>query len=250
MLVAARAVHDPGRERVAARARACWRASTASSSGRTRATATSTPSSARFTAEKRKKAKRERRRVAEAGIRFAWRGGHELTRAEWRAVHALKSATFHRHGHEPYLGVDCFLELSRTAACEPLVLLATAGAALVAVAIFFRGAETLYGRYWGAAGELPQPAFRGLLPPGHRVLHPRGAAALRARHAGRAQDRARLRADPDPLGAPHRRPALSRRDRPLPRRGARRRRRLRGRDRAPRPVPCRRPAPRAAGGAA
>ena len=106
-----------------------------------------------FTAEKRKKAKRERRRVAEAGIRFAWRAGHELEPAEWRAVHALKSATFHRHGHEPYLGVDCFLELSRTPACEPLVLLATADAALVAVAIFFRGADTLYGRYWGAAGE-------------------------------------------------------------------------------------------------
>jgi len=106
-----------------------------------------------FTADKRKKAKRERRRVAEAGIRFAWRGGHELTRADWHAVHALKSATFHRHGHEPYLGVDCFLELSRTPGCEPLVLLATVGEALVAIAIFFRGAETLYGRYWGAAGD-------------------------------------------------------------------------------------------------
>ena len=108
---------------------------------------------ATFTAEKRKKARRERRRVAEAGIRFEWRAGDELTEADWRAVHALKTATFHRHGHEPYLGLACFLELSRTPACRPLVLLALEGAALVACAIFFRGADTLYGRYWGAAGD-------------------------------------------------------------------------------------------------
>jgi uncharacterized protein len=108
---------------------------------------------ATFTADKRKKAKRERRRVAEAGIAFGWRGGEELTREQWRAVHALKSATFHRHGHEPYLGLECFLELSRTAACRPLVLLATRHGAILAAAIFFRGADTLYGRYWGATGE-------------------------------------------------------------------------------------------------
>ena len=108
---------------------------------------------ATFTAEKRKKARRERRRVAEAGIAFAWRGGDELTGAEWQRVYALHSATFHRHGHEPYLGLDCFRELSRTPACRPLVLLAMHGAAIVACAIFFRGADTLYGRYWGAAGD-------------------------------------------------------------------------------------------------
>ncbi len=108
---------------------------------------------ATFTADKRKKARRERRRVAEAGIRFEWRSGEALSEAEWHAVHALKSATFHRHGHEPYLGLGCFLELSRTPACRPLVLLALHGASLVACAIFFRGADTLYGRYWGAAGD-------------------------------------------------------------------------------------------------
>ncbi len=106
-----------------------------------------------FTADKRKKARRERRRVEEAGIRFHWRGGDQLSAEEWRAVHALKSATFHRHGHEPYLGLGCFLELSATPACRPLVLLASLAGQLVACAIFFRGADTLYGRYWGAAGE-------------------------------------------------------------------------------------------------
>ncbi len=47
----------------------------------------------------------------------------------------------------------------------------------------------------GRDRQLPQPAFRDLLPPGHRVLHRARHSPLRARHAGRAQDRARLRTD-------------------------------------------------------
>ncbi len=108
---------------------------------------------ATFTAEKRKKARRERRRVAESGIRFQWRDGDTLDPGEWQAVHALHAATFHRHGHDPYLPVAFFLEASRSSAICPRVLLAHAAGELVAVAIFFRGTEALYGRYWGASGD-------------------------------------------------------------------------------------------------
>ncbi|MCZ8131401.1 MAG: GNAT family N-acetyltransferase [Steroidobacteraceae bacterium] len=108
---------------------------------------------ASFTAEKRKKAKRERRRVFEAGIAFEWRAGSELSAAEWRHVHGLHAQTFRRHGHEPYLNLAFFQAVSRTPACEPHVLLARAGREVVATAIFFRGRDTLYGRYWGAAGD-------------------------------------------------------------------------------------------------
>ena len=108
---------------------------------------------ATFTADKRKKAKRERRRVEEAGITFAMRRGSELSAAEWQRVYALHAGTFHRHGHEPYLTPGVFAALSASAACEPLVLTANFGNEIIATAIFFRGAETLYGRYWGAAAE-------------------------------------------------------------------------------------------------
>jgi predicted N-acyltransferase len=108
---------------------------------------------ATFTADKRKKAKRERRRVFEAGITFEMRTGAELDAREWRAVHALHADTFRRHGHEPYLNLAFFQEVSRTLPGQPVVLLARAGREIVATAIFFRGADTLYGRYWGAAGD-------------------------------------------------------------------------------------------------
>ncbi len=106
-----------------------------------------------FTAEKRKKARRERRRVSEAGIRFEMCSGGELDALEWQRVYRLHAGTFHRHGHEPYLNPAFFAEVSRTLPGQPQVLLARRGRELVATALFFRGADTLYGRYWGAAGD-------------------------------------------------------------------------------------------------
>lgn len=106
-----------------------------------------------FTADKRKKAKRERRRVFEAGISYEMRSGAELSAEDWRTVHALHASTFHRHGHEPYLNLAMFAETSHALPDALQVLLARHGRDIVATAIFFRGADALYGRYWGAAGE-------------------------------------------------------------------------------------------------
>ncbi|HEX7416894.1 MAG TPA: GNAT family N-acetyltransferase [Steroidobacteraceae bacterium] len=110
-----------------------------------------------FTAEKRKKARRERRRVAEAGIRFETRLGPELTEGELDAVYALHRDTFLRHGHEPYLTRAFFSEIRRTLPDALMVKLAMHGRELVATAIFFHGPlaqpEALYGRYWGAQAD-------------------------------------------------------------------------------------------------
>jgi uncharacterized protein len=106
-----------------------------------------------FTADKRKKAKRERRRVTEAGVSFEWRSGAELSAKDWKTAHRLHADTFRRHGHEPYLNLAFFTEISRTLPGQPQVLLARQSGEIVATAIFFRGADTLYGRYWGAAGD-------------------------------------------------------------------------------------------------
>ena len=106
-----------------------------------------------FTAEKRKKAKRERRRVEEAGVRFEMRLAGELSTPEWQRVYELHASTFHRHGHEPYLNPGFFAEVARQEAIAPRVLLARHHGDIIATAIFFEGREALYGRYWGAAGE-------------------------------------------------------------------------------------------------
>jgi predicted N-acyltransferase len=108
---------------------------------------------ATFTAEKRKKARRERRRVAEAGVHFETRFGGELDEALLDRIYALHRDTFLRHGHEPYLTRTFFGEAARTMPESLMVKLALRGRTLVAVAIFFQSAQALYGRYWGAAAE-------------------------------------------------------------------------------------------------
>jgi predicted N-acyltransferase len=106
-----------------------------------------------FTAEKRKKARRERRRVAEAGVHFETRLGTELDEALLDRIYALHRDTFLRHGNEPYLTRAFFSEVRRSMPESLMVKLAMHGRTVVAAAVFFASARALFGRYWGAADD-------------------------------------------------------------------------------------------------
>jgi len=108
---------------------------------------------ATFTAEKRKKAKRERRRVAEAGIDFDTRLGGEMDDATWRVVYEFYADTFYRHGHDPYLTLDFFKRVAASLPDKLMLKIAKIGSEPIAVAIFFVGEDALFGRYWGAGGN-------------------------------------------------------------------------------------------------
>jgi len=104
-----------------------------------------------FTASKRKKTRRERRRIKEAGIVFEARNGDELSPADWDKIMPLYSHTFLRRGREPYLNQEFFLRLSQTLPAALVVFMGFLDEELVATAICFRSDTTLYGRYWGAS---------------------------------------------------------------------------------------------------
>lgn len=106
-----------------------------------------------FTAEKRKKLKRERRRVAEAGIECRTLHGGELDETMIDTVYRLHAITFERYGHAPYLNRDFFSRLARTLPDALVIELATHRGEPVACAVSLRGQDALYGRYWGANGE-------------------------------------------------------------------------------------------------
>jgi predicted N-acyltransferase len=106
-----------------------------------------------FTAEKRKKARRERRRVAEAGVHFETRFGAELDEGLLDRIYALHRDTFLRHGHEPYLTRTFFSDAARGLGDSLMVKLALHGRTVVAAAIFFCCEQALFGRYWGAAAD-------------------------------------------------------------------------------------------------
>jgi predicted N-acyltransferase len=108
---------------------------------------------ARFSADKRKKAKRERRRVAEAGIVFEHLRGDEPTPADWDAIVEFYSRTFWRRGREPYLNREFFALIAATMPSNLVVILARQAGVPIATAICFRSDTTLYGRYWGSNGD-------------------------------------------------------------------------------------------------
>jgi predicted N-acyltransferase len=106
-----------------------------------------------FTAEKRKKAKRERRRVAEAGIEFDTLHGGDMNDALWDSVYPFYADTFHRHGHDPYLNLDFFKRVAASMPDRLMLKVARMGPSPIAVAIFFVSDDALFGRYWGAGGN-------------------------------------------------------------------------------------------------
>jgi predicted N-acyltransferase len=114
---------------------------------------------ATFRAEKRKKALRERRKVAEGGIRYRTIEGSQMSAELWRIVFAFSSRTFQQHGNEHYLTVGFFERISASLPHAVMVKLAMFEDAPIAAAIFFRSRDTLYGRYWGAAANFDSLHF-------------------------------------------------------------------------------------------
>jgi uncharacterized protein len=129
-----------------------------------------------FTAEKRKKARRERRRVAEAGIHFQTLLGSELDEALLDRVYEFHRDTFLRHGHEPYLTREFFSEAARSLGDALMVKLAVHERTAVAAAIFFWSENALFGRYWGSAEEYHSLHFETCYHQGIEFCIERGIA--------------------------------------------------------------------------
>jgi hypothetical protein len=106
-----------------------------------------------FRADKRKKVRRERRRVAEAGIVFRSLRGESIERPLWDTIFAFSERTFLLHGNAHYLNAEFLAEVARRQPGSVIVILAERDGRAVAAAIFFQGGGTLYGRYWGAAAQ-------------------------------------------------------------------------------------------------
>ena len=105
---------------------------------------------ATFNSAKRKKTRRERRRVAEAGVTFRRLRGGDLDAGMWQIVYRLISMTFMRRGSLPYFSLDFFIKISRSLPDNILVILAEQQNDPIAAAVFFESERVLYGRYWGS----------------------------------------------------------------------------------------------------
>jgi predicted N-acyltransferase len=106
-----------------------------------------------FSSAKRKKVRRERRRVTEAGITFRHLHGGDIDAALWETLYRLIGMTFVKRGSMPYFNLDFFRRIGRSMPDRLLVILAERQAEPIAAAVFFDSCEVLYGRYWGANGH-------------------------------------------------------------------------------------------------
>ena len=103
----------------------------------------------------RKNIRQERAKVARAGVTFRVLHGDEAGERDLADMHRFYVATFADYGNAPAL-TPAFLRHLAAALPRALVLvLADLDGEAIAGALCLRGADTLYGRYWGAARQLP-----------------------------------------------------------------------------------------------
>ena len=107
-----------------------------------------------FSADKRKKVKRERRQVRDAGVTIETVEAAAINAELWDIFYGFYLATIEKHGAYPYLTRAFFAELGRRMPENLLLILARRENEYLAGAFFVRGADTLYGRYWGARAEV------------------------------------------------------------------------------------------------
>lgn len=109
---------------------------------------------AQLSAKRRKEIRRERRKLAQAGIRFRYRSGETADADHWAKVYALYARTYQIRGQQPYLNPDFFPVYAERAPGRVLLIEAWLNNTLLAVAIAIKGQDTLFGRHWGTAQDI------------------------------------------------------------------------------------------------
>ena len=108
-----------------------------------------------FSSRKRKTVKRERARVQEQGLVLETRAGTELGSQQWQQFYRFYQLTYaKRSGHGGYLNREFFTQTAAGMGEQAVMVLAYLDGRAVAGALYFRSADTLYGRYWGCEREL------------------------------------------------------------------------------------------------
>lgn len=109
---------------------------------------------ASFSSKRRKTLRRERRRVEEQGIACRWLEGAEIDSTTWAFFYDCYARTYALRGQHPYLGQAFFEQLGQSMPERLALVLAESATGPVACALFFKDADTLYGRYWGATEDI------------------------------------------------------------------------------------------------
>ncbi len=109
----------------------------------------------RLRSRKRKNIRRERKRVADAGLRFEWKAGGEIAEDELDFIYRCYIDTFRNYGNYPALKKSFFRHVAAELGDRFRAVFAVMEDEPVAMAVFLAGGGRLYGRYWGSMVEVP-----------------------------------------------------------------------------------------------
>lgn len=102
-----------------------------------------------LTSKRRKEIRRERRRVAEGGIKMYIHSPDDIDEALWQTLYIFYSRTYLVRGQRPYLTPDFFRLIARLLPEQVLFFVAYRDDEPVAMAFMLKDKDTLYGRHWG-----------------------------------------------------------------------------------------------------
>jgi len=103
----------------------------------------------------RRKTIRRERRDAQGAVEIVALTGPELTEDHWDAFYGFYMDTGARKWGQPYLNRTFFSLLGERMADKVLLIMARKDGRWIAGALNMIGADCLYGRNWGAVGEVP-----------------------------------------------------------------------------------------------
>ena len=104
---------------------------------------------------RRKNIRAERRQVRDASINFRVLHGDEASDEDLAAMHGFYLQTFAEYGNSPALTLEFLHHLACSQPRTLVLILAEHAGKPIAGALCLRGADTLYGRYWGSHVQLP-----------------------------------------------------------------------------------------------
>jgi len=104
---------------------------------------------------RKRKAIRKEREAAQAGLRIERVTGSALTEAHWDAFWAFYQDTGARKWGRPYLTREFFSMIGEGMGDRLLLITASRNGKPIAGALNMIGADSLYGRYWGAIEDVP-----------------------------------------------------------------------------------------------
>lgn len=105
--------------------------------------------------KKRKNIRQERAKTTAAGYTFRTLHGAGIGDGDLRTMHAFYQDTFGQYGNAPALTLDFFRLLAEKCPQTLMLVVAERDGKTRAGALFLRGGDTLYGRYWGTSESSP-----------------------------------------------------------------------------------------------